>query len=959
MHFSHLTFAAKSDTGRKRQNNEDAFGVFPAQGVFCVADGMGGGDDGEVASAETVKAIATFSREYAMPADKAYPIETRLRLLSKYVDMASRALCARTAEKGLKGCGSTLVGIMFDPARPAVAMAFHAGDSRLYRVRGRSIRQITQDHSAAALIGAKNDDDVNPMFRGMVLRAVGLANTVAIERTEVKLKEGDTIVICSDGLSRMVSDKAISQIVRDRAEPCAISEALVDAANEAGGIDNVTAVVVRVGKLPKAVPETELETETAARSGDTTEISGDSQTIDTRMELATASASSVTMGTISATSYVPDRDTQEEMAAVADEDFPSVGDTEERDGEENDTTDDNAPVPKHRPKKTAWLFCSLGAVALAVGGGLYWAMAHGDGDGIMKAPEEAPVQNTDVMANQSVTATADPVALACRRAVEDRAERDVQTDKTRQDAEARDAELRKMAEADAERNRLEMVADAERLRTEKAREVLRLQEEKMEKERRAVEIAAASDKQKQMEEARSKASELRKKAQALIESLEPVESRIIRIDEAEKLLQSARMVCCEDESDEALATQITEARTWTAIRIKNGCPFEMTVGGRKIVPDCDDVFVFRKGDVRALTVEATGYETLVISDDKIREGVLVVMSPEDFTPAAVAVSIDWKDETEVVCAFVDGRQVERGIVKLSQGRHMCRFERDDYVAQETGFDVRWGGDAVKIQPGKWQAGDALAALGAAEVALSEKKWGDVIKLLGGKSFASVMNGERADKVRKVAEAEFAKSKIAEERKLLIDARKALEEHNWKEVAGLLEGREFVLPENRRKADELRKKAQEKIDAARENDKRKESTAGKLLALADDAQLMSSFLHLDPKFRLEDMPVVRDAKANIKKGRFDAAEWVAELQRHMREKFEMHFALRADEALSMMPQEDATRNAILEYKSLFDAFAAAAADPSDPDVQLVCERLVKEHKRWGALMGLCKPEGRGQ
>ncbi len=957
MHFQHLTFAAKSDTGRKRQNNEDAFGVFPAQGVFCVADGMGGGDDGEVASAETVKAIATFSRECAMPADKAYPIETRLRLLSKYVDMASRGLCARTAEKGLKGCGSTLVGIMFDPARPAVAMAFHAGDSRLYRVRGRSIRQITQDHSAAALIGAKNDDDVNPMFRGMVLRAVGLANTVAIERTEVKLKEGDTIVICSDGLSRMVSDKTISLLVRERVEPSAISEALVDAANEAGGIDNVTAVVVRVGKLPKAVPETEPGIETAARSGDTTEIAGDSQTIDTRTELTTAPASAATMETISATSYVPDRDTQEEMAAVADEDFPSAGDTEERDGEENDTADDNAPVPEHGSKKAAWLFCSLGAIALAVGGGLYWAMTHGNGDGIMNPPEKAPQQNTDAMANQSVAATADPVALACRRAVEDRAERDVQTDKTRQDAEVRDAELRKMAEADAERERLEKEEEAERLRIEKAREALRLQEERVANERREAENAAAGEELRKAEEARSKASVLREKAQALVESLEPVESRITRVDEAEKLLQCAREVWSEDENYAALAAKIAAVRTWTAIRIKNGCPFEMMVGGRKIVPDCDDVFVFRRGDVRALTVEATGYETLVISNDKIREGVLVVLTPGDFTPAAAAVSIDWKDETEVVRAFVDGRQVERGIVKLSQGRHICRFEREDHIAQETEFDARWGGDAAKIQPGKWQAGDALAALGAAEAALSEKKWGDVIKLLEDKSFASVVNGERADKVRKVAEAEFAKSKIAEERKLLIDARKALEEHNWKEVAELLEGREFVLPENRRKAEELRKKAQEKIDAARENDKWKESTAGKLLALADNAQLMSSFLHLDPEFRLEDMPVVRDAKANIKKGRFDAAEWVAELQRHMREKFEMHFALRADEALSMMPQEDATRNAILEYKSLFDAFAAAAADPSDPDVQLVCERLVKEHKRWGALMGLCKPEGR--
>ena len=251
--FPHIKYAGRSDIGRKRKNNEDAFGLFPAEGVFCVSDGMGGGDDGEVASAATIKAVEDFCTANPLPAPQTYAMDDLAYGMSRAIGEASGWIYRRTLEKKLKGCGATFVGVCLDAANPSLAMALHAGDSRLYRIRGRGIQQITKDHSAAELIGAKNESDVNPMFRGMILRAVGVQPTVEIERTPLPLKPGDRVLICSDGLSRMVPDKKILSIVRANPDLDAVVDALIAAANAAGGIDNITAVMVELGELPAPV----------------------------------------------------------------------------------------------------------------------------------------------------------------------------------------------------------------------------------------------------------------------------------------------------------------------------------------------------------------------------------------------------------------------------------------------------------------------------------------------------------------------------------------------------------------------------------------------------------------------------------------------------------------------------------------------------------------------------------
>ena len=256
--FPHIRYAAKSDIGRKRTNNEDAFGAFPSSGIFCVADGMGGGDDGEVASAATIKAVERFTKECPISEKFTYPIEGIVSGVRNAVNSASSWIATRTKQKGLKGCGSTFVGICFDAAKPNTAIALHAGDSRLYRIRGRSIEQMTVDHSAAELIGAKNDKEVNPMFRGMILRAVGIQPSVELERTEVQLKAHDRILICSDGLSRMVNDRKLLSIIRAGEDLEMTADRLIAAANDAGGVDNITVELIEVGEFPSPLPTSPL-----------------------------------------------------------------------------------------------------------------------------------------------------------------------------------------------------------------------------------------------------------------------------------------------------------------------------------------------------------------------------------------------------------------------------------------------------------------------------------------------------------------------------------------------------------------------------------------------------------------------------------------------------------------------------------------------------------------------------
>lgn len=286
--FSHLKHAALSDVGKKRKNNEDAFGVFPDAGVFCVADGMGGGDDGEIASAAVVRAVEGLAARVKPDESGGVCARDVGDELTRALSGASAWICNRAHERKLNGCGSTFVGVVFDPTDPAQALAVHAGDSRLYLLHGRSIRQITRDHSVAELMGEKDESKVNPMFRSMVVNGIGIRTKAEPEFTPFKVVPGDRVLLCSDGLSRMVPDKRIASVARAEEDPDKAVAALIAAALDAGGIDNVTAVLVQVGELPGPVTRRELpasapsseevETEDAPTSSDDTGKTDDTRT---------------------------------------------------------------------------------------------------------------------------------------------------------------------------------------------------------------------------------------------------------------------------------------------------------------------------------------------------------------------------------------------------------------------------------------------------------------------------------------------------------------------------------------------------------------------------------------------------------------------------------------------------------------------------------------------------------
>ncbi len=263
--FAYLSSVDLTDVGRRRKNNEDSLIRIPEAGLFCVADGMGGVQGGEIASKACVDALR---KEFSELPDAAYAVtaDASARLVERAMNAASKWVKERAESLGVNGTGSTAVVIAFDRVTPSQGMALHAGDSRAYRVRADKIVQLTADHSVAAAAGLPDDSTLPPMFRGVITRAVGLDRHIDLEATPFDVAAGDIFLLCSDGLSKMVSDKRIQKLVnKHKDSPLEdMAKALVTEALEAGGEDNVTVVLVRVAdELPKG-PTMEIPSETLA-----------------------------------------------------------------------------------------------------------------------------------------------------------------------------------------------------------------------------------------------------------------------------------------------------------------------------------------------------------------------------------------------------------------------------------------------------------------------------------------------------------------------------------------------------------------------------------------------------------------------------------------------------------------------------------------------------------------------
>ena len=236
-----LVVVARSDVGQVRAGNEDSFlvgehGATEGDGVtwFAVADGMGGHQAGEVASATAVKTLL-------LELQSGQPVA--LAVSRANTQVFSRA----EADPDLRGMGTTLTAATFDGERVRIG---HVGDSRAYLWRDGSFRQVTTDHSLVAELIAVGEltpeqAEVDPR-RSMITRALGIGAVVDVDSLDLEVMPGDRILLCSDGLTTMVRDDDIAEVLRRHRDPARVADVLVAAANAAGGEDNVTVLVADV-----------------------------------------------------------------------------------------------------------------------------------------------------------------------------------------------------------------------------------------------------------------------------------------------------------------------------------------------------------------------------------------------------------------------------------------------------------------------------------------------------------------------------------------------------------------------------------------------------------------------------------------------------------------------------------------------------------------------------------------
>lgn len=242
--------AGLSDVGRARLHNEDRFLLLPEFNVFLVADGMGGHRSGEVASRMATSVIARYFRDGSEA--RRGTVGERLRAA---VADANATIFARSGDsRAHRGMGTTVVAGAFAPTEATFYVA-HAGDSRCYLVREGEIRQLTRDHSLLEDALRERPDltprDLAYLPRNVITRALGISANLDVETRAERALPGDVFVLCSDGLHGLVNDDDIARLVGEQpvlTEACA---ALVALANERGGRDNITVVLVRIEDAPR------------------------------------------------------------------------------------------------------------------------------------------------------------------------------------------------------------------------------------------------------------------------------------------------------------------------------------------------------------------------------------------------------------------------------------------------------------------------------------------------------------------------------------------------------------------------------------------------------------------------------------------------------------------------------------------------------------------------------------
>ncbi len=233
-----VSVGAKSDVGRVRGGNEDSYLVQAP--LFVVADGMGGHTGGEVASETAVSVINDASQE-APPDD--------VDVLERYVKLANETIWKKAQDDpSLHGMGTTctLLHVVGSTVRIA-----HVGDSRAYLLRNGELSQLTEDHTLVERMVregrlSREEAPRHPQ-RSIITRALGVDAEVEVDTTSIEVQEGDRVLVCSDGLSSMLSDSTIQSLLEEGSDAQPTADRLIEAANEAGGEDNITVVVLDFG----------------------------------------------------------------------------------------------------------------------------------------------------------------------------------------------------------------------------------------------------------------------------------------------------------------------------------------------------------------------------------------------------------------------------------------------------------------------------------------------------------------------------------------------------------------------------------------------------------------------------------------------------------------------------------------------------------------------------------------
>lgn len=240
-----ITAAGLSDRGRVRAENEDRWLADPQQGLFVVADGMGGAVAGALAATIVVETLPPLLRKHMQgDADLTDPRATA-PVLAAIAELSAQLRAQSEHQPGLDGIGATVVLALLRGSHGLIA---HMGDSRAYLARAGRIERLTNDHSIVQLLLDSGEithaEAATHPARGQVTRFVGMPGEALPEARLLELRPGDRLLLCSDGLTGILRDVVLLAVLRSNLTPDAMCHRLIGAANAAGGTDNITALIV-------------------------------------------------------------------------------------------------------------------------------------------------------------------------------------------------------------------------------------------------------------------------------------------------------------------------------------------------------------------------------------------------------------------------------------------------------------------------------------------------------------------------------------------------------------------------------------------------------------------------------------------------------------------------------------------------------------------------------------------